>query len=301
MRRGLSDKSFQRIASLLMKRGMPFMWSSPIPQSEKNFGVVTHPGFHTSNDRDIAASYAVGVVNSNFTDEDENEVHYVTDYPVVIQVNMSGAERALDYDADNMVRENLGNQFSAMMSVGLDASMSDDEIEEFVQDYMDSDYGEGDPIYSPYDSVSQNNFGHVGNPIGVASSHPEFFDVFRNWVETGQFPEDFLNSITNQFRYESDVEEDQIVAVWFVKPLADVISDYDNEDDVSAQWPGFTVMSQDEAYGYGTYYEFEEVYSNPGVGSTGESEFHGTTYLRFLQAAPGIPIPRPPTPPYEGE
>jgi len=300
MRRGISDKGFQRIASL-MKQGMPFMWNSPIPQSEKNFGVATHPGFHTSTDRDIAASYAVDVVNRNFTDEDENGVHHVTDYPVVIQVNMGGAERAIDYDADNMVRENLGNQLSAMMSDGLEPSMSDEDIEEFVQEYMDSDYGDGDPIYSPYDTISQNNFGHVGNPIGVASNHPRFFDEFRNWAETGQFSEDFLNSITDQFRYESDVEESQVVAVWFVNPLADVISDYDDEDDAETQWPGFTVMNADDAYGYENSYDFEEVYSNPGADSNGESEFHGTTYLRFLQAAPGIQIPRPPTPPYEGE
>ena len=129
---------------------------------------------------------------------------------------------------------------------------------------------------------------------------PYFVDFVREFAETRTISDQVLMDATNQFRYTEDVSETNIVAVYYIKPISDLIDDMEyeeNEELINIQWAGFDIIDIDAAYG--GYWDADGtlVYGDPTI----DGQYHGTTYLRLKQSAPELEIPVPPSPPYSGE
>lgn len=78
MKLGISDKGLRRIARSL--QGMPFLADPPVTETYE--GIEQFPGFHTTENFDMAATYANGRIYNSMTEQDSNGQGYVTDYPI---------------------------------------------------------------------------------------------------------------------------------------------------------------------------------------------------------------------------
>jgi hypothetical protein len=300
MRLGITDKGYKRL------QGMPFLAEPPIPQSESYGGVVEFPGFHTAGTFEIAAAYATGRVSYSMT-EDVDGSHYVTDYPVVIQLDMSGYDPQSDYDAEEIVKQPLGWHLRELIdSHNLTLSSTDEEIIEAGEEFIDMSTPSSDETTDwekPYDVIFKVTFRYMHDALPSLISNDRFPELVRTYIETGEIDSSFLMAAADQYRYTEDVDEERVQAVWFVQPIAEEALTYDNDEDeeFAASWEGFDLPHEDDLMS--AYDEFqytsELVYGTPQDGG----QYHGTTYHRLLQAAPGLAesLPAPPSPPYQGE
>jgi len=306
-----------------MKRIAKFMAEPPIPSSEQYGGVVEYPGFHTTGSMEIAASYAVGRVNASYTEQGADGEYFVTDYPVVVALDMSGYSPQTDYDAEKMVWDMMEAHLGELINAGLTVESSDEEILDALSDLLS--YGdreiEADPD-DPYGLIGEESFYHFNDPLRLFEDDPEFPYILRQYMQTGAFPQDRLMQATDQYRYTEDVEESRVVAVYYVTPVATEIEDELTEETeggveaLQSRWPGFDIPCRDDLYGgsygfgmnlvWGSEEGFQPAFQQltmPWVApSTGQVEYHGTTYKRLLEAAPSLAaqIPEPPDPPYAG-
>lgn len=306
---------------LARKLGMPFLAKPPIPYGESYKGIIEFPGFHTTENFDIAAAYAAGRVSQSYTETDESGVHYVTDYPVVVALNMVGHHALPDYDAVKMVKPALLTGLGEALR-DLDEEASDEEIVEAVESYTEFVETERDTHSDPMAYISEEAFSHFENVLRGIYDDPRFPDAARLFLQTGEFPDDLLLEATDQFRYEEDVKESRIVGVWYLTPVAGESVDWQDEDneesEVDARWPGFNVYGEDDLMGGYASIGSQQVYEGEATGIeemgpqlplfTPEQlpppepviQYHGTTYLRLLQAAPFLEgeLPEPPSPPF---
>jgi len=291
---------------------MSFKWQ-PENVGPKYKGIIEYPGFHTTDSFNIAAMYAVGRVHQSYEEEDEGGVLYVTDYPVVVSVDMQGFEPKVDYDAVEMVMDSFKVQLDDFIQ-DLAEEDTDDEIQDKLQRYVDhGEFGDQEIGHGALDFLSQTTFGHFDSPIYYINGLPNAAQIIRDYQQTGKIPDDVLMKATDQFRYTEDVSEGRIRAVWYVTPVANDLlreSDYgEGESAYEQKYPGFDVVEEDQAYGGSwspttqlVYQETpEEQMGLPGVGEPERRvEYHGTTYKRLLQIAPELGLPEPPSPPYRG-
>lgn len=286
------------IAAAFSNKAFPFLADPPEVTPYK--GIIEFPGFHTTTSATIASMYALGRVTNQYLDEDENGVHYVTDYPVVVALDMSGLEKHIDYDAAELVRPVLEDFLREILNE-LGDDLSDDAIVDAAyraQEYFDYQ-SETALNAGPLDFLSENTFMHFQNPLGGIMDDPSFPDMVRNFANGGKIPDSMIMAAADQFRYVEDVPESHVVAVYFVPPIADKLFDYDDtEEEFEATWPGFDIVDTDDAYGGYWSPSMELVWGS--VPPEKDVEYHGTTYKRFKQAAPEINIPEPPSPPYYG-
>jgi len=305
---GITDQALHRIS----RKVGDFLAEPPYSVGEKYKGVTTHPGFHTTGDLKIAAQYAVGRVAQSYTDSDENDVHYVTDYPVVVALDMSGHEPQTDYDAEEMVWEVLELHLQEMAGWhDLTVDSSDEEIRDAAFDILESDTEPDASSTDPLSMIAEGTFYHFGNPLSGLVEESGFPDAFRKYMQTGDFSSELLMLATDQYRYTEDVGADRVRAVWFITPVATEMEDYDNaEGELESRWPGFNIPWIDDVYG--GYFDFEEqlVWGEPESDQTSlfsetqyqprSIEYHGTTLKRLLEAAPHLQgeLPEPPSPPY---
>ena len=302
MKLGISDKGLRRLARSL--QGMPFLADPPISETYK--GIEEFPGFHTTENFDMAATYANGRIYSSMTDQDSNGIGFVTDYPVVVQLDMSGFEAQTDYDAEEIVKDTLKQHLQELIdSYGLSEESSDEEITDAAYDFTEgSDYQSDENLdYSnPEDVIFNMNFSQFHDTLPAIMDEPGFPDMIRSFISTGEIPPEILMKATDQYRYTEDIPEEQVTAIWYVKPIATEILTFDNEDEheeIEARWPGFVVYHEDDLIGgFDAQYDSELVYGSSQEGG----QYHGTTYKRLLQAAPGLAgqLPAPPSPPYHG-
>lgn len=315
---GISDSGLRRIAN---KIGV-FMAEPPVPQHEKYQGIIEYPGFHTTESFDIAASYAVGRVKTSFTEGDDG-INYVTDYPVVVALDMSGFIPDVDYDAIEIVAPVLEVQLEELIGV-LDDDPTDEEIVTAAEDMIQSFDNEYEANEDPAEVMTEFAMWNMKNPLAKIYENPDFPNALREYMQNPDLKEGPLTKIlmdaTDQYRYTQDVSEKRVVGVWFVVPVAEeMIEDTSEEDfeEVEARWPGFDVFSQDDVYG-GTSYNSEQVYENleseydddvqlslftkEQLAVEPKIQYHGTTYKRLLEAAPFLDgvLPEPPNPPYQG-
>lgn len=287
---------------------MSFKWQ-PENVGPKYKGIIEYPGFHTTDTFNIAAMYAVGRVHQSYTEEDEEGFPFVTDYPVVVSVDMLGFEPKVDYDAVKMVLDTLNTQLGDFVQ-DLEEGATDSDIEHKLQRYVDyTDYADmDDAAHGALDFLSQQTFAHFNNPIEYINGLPDAAQIIREYKQTGKIPDEVLMQATEQFRYTEDVSEGRIRAVWYVRPVADVVALIDGDDE-SASYPGFDIIDEDSAYGGGWSPDAQLVYEEtpkeqlglPGVDEPERRvEYHGTTYKRLLQIAPELNLPEPPNPPYRG-
>ena len=332
---GISDEGLFRLAQ---KLGMGFLADPPIPSSEKYKGIIEYPGFHTTKDFDIAAAYAGYRVYSSYTSQDEDGTHYVTDYPVVVALNMAGHHAVTDYDAVEIVKPGLMTELSEIVNGvygkdGLTEDSNDDEIRDAAARYTDmaGDYSERDQQDDPIGYVTEDAFSHFRNALCMILEDERFPDAVRLFMQTGEFPDELLIEATNQFRYEEDVDEKRVVGVWFLTPMAGEAVTYeaqeaDEADEsggaaIDARWPGFDVPFEDGLVEGNKRFNSQQVYEGEASGIEEEGpqlplftpeqlpppepdiQYHGTTYLRLLQAAPFLAdvLPAPPSPPFRAE
>lgn len=291
-------KSFLKTALEHLKQAFPFLPEPDISTDERYGGFVTHPGFHTTEDIDIAAAYALGRVLNNYTEHEEGEAAYVTDYPVVAVINTEGAEKYTDYDAENFALDGLKVTLEEMRSEGINEESSNEEIRTAAYEALEfyEHQSELSPVSSPMDFFSEQVFMHFTNPLNEdIVDHPDFPDAVRNYMKTGNWTHtQMLMQMTNQYRYTVPI--DNLVGVYFVQPIAEVMSDYDSDVEMhEREWAGFDIPWVDDLYSG----NFEPVYKlvwgeDPGL------EYHGTTFSRLQAAFPDITFPEPPSPPYGG-
>lgn len=282
--------------------GLAFKHDPDVDIREKYKGIIEYPGFHTTADFDIAAMYAIGRVAQSFTKSDDNDVYYVTDYPVVVSLNMSGHDPKVDYDAAKIVAETATAQLDSFLDE-LEEDDSDEEILDKLDHFAENIGYDQEAQYNPIDMLAEGVFSHFKIPINTLRNQPNAIDIIKKYQETGSLPEDFLMGATNQYRYTEDVSENRIQAVWFITPTADKLLTYDmNEDEVAQQYPGFEIPSEDDVYGGYWNLTKSKVYeaTDQEVSQDQRIEYHGTTYKRLLQIAPEINLPEPPSPPYAG-
>jgi hypothetical protein len=284
---------------------MAFKWQ-PEDVGPKYKGIIEYPGFHTTDSFNIAAMYAIGRVHQSYTAEDEG-VPYVTDYPVVVSVDMQGFEPQVDYDAVKMVMDSFKAQLDDFLGE-VEEEDTDDEILDKLQRYVDSgDFNDQDVGHGALDFLSQTTFAHFDTPIYYINELPNAAQIIRDYQQTGKIPDDVLMKATEQFRYTEDVSEGRIQAVWYVTPVAnDLLRESDYEKGYEQKYPGFDVVDEDQAYSQSwspstqLVYEYQakEQMGLPGVDR--RVEYHGTTYKRLLEIAPELGLPEPPNPPYRG-
>jgi hypothetical protein len=293
--------AIHRLNNALCKLGFPFLADPPMPLGEKYKGIIEYPGFHTTTDFDIAAMYAAGRVNESFTDNDEEEVHFVTDYPVVVSLNMSGFTPQVDYDAAELVAGQLFDALTQMIEwKHLTDASTDDEILRAMDETSDMG-AERDDAYTEDDALnylSEHTFSHFDNPIGVIKDDPTAVQIVRKFMQTKTVDDSVLMDATKQYRYTEDIPEDRIVGVWFVTPVASEVAWYDKEDfdeeELDRKWPGFDIKDTDQVYSGST------PHGSLVYGTDAGDQYHGTTYKRLLSAAPALAsvLPKPPSPPY---
>lgn len=287
------------------------------PESNPTFGTETHPGFHTTGSFDIAASYAISKVYANHTHEDENEVWYVDDYPVVIEIDMEGLTKELDYDAINFVQDHLTtalDEFGREFDV---EEMDDDELERELESFAEGLEREI-RIDSPLDAIGEYSFSHFETPLYPLLSLPNTTEVVRNYFITGEIPAEALMQVTDQYRYTTDVDERRLKKVSYVAPVAGEMAtwgdDETSNEEREKEYPGFNILWEDDVYSGTVNFENKVIWEGdlgevlyPGQISfpfaedvEPEIEYHGTTYNRLLSAVPQLAsvLPRPPTPPY---
>ncbi len=315
--KGIPDQGILKIARTM---GMAFE-AEPAVHGDQYAGIEEYPGFHTTGDFTIAATYAIGRVSQSYTEENEDGAHHVTDYPVVVSVDMSGLQPVVDYDAVEISWPILVDQISAL---SISPEMTDEEIEDEVVEYVemgDFSSGESSMHDDAIHQLSDIAFHSMQNPLGGIMHEPGLGGYIRQFLLDGSFPDDLKMKAADQYRYVSDTSSERILKVWFVKPVAEEhITSLENGDDgaieaMEARWPGFDLFDEDALFGGYADYKSEEVwdggsqeasdqqnlFSDEQIQSTATVSYHGTTLSRLLQAAPHLEgqLPAPPSPPYQ--
>lgn len=324
---GIPEDGLRRIA-------MAFLAEPDLPSGEQFSGVGSHPGFHTTENFDVAATYAVSRVAQSFTETAEDGTHYVTDYPVVVSLDMAGYQPQPDYDAEKVVLGGLTDQINYFVQdQGLSPESSDEEINDALQDLADAgDYDTDEPPGDWLGEMWKFTHGHHRDPLVSLWLADEDMAIqgVRYYMQTGQISEDVLMAATDQYRYTEDVSEIRLRAVWYVVPVATDLSDWqaeesdyfegDPREQMELSWPGFELFDRDDFYSFSMSFSSEQVWEDPDPQLDEDVadqlplfspeqlprepviQYHGTTLSRLLQASPGLEgqLPVPPSPPYRG-
>jgi len=280
---------------------LAFPFLAQPPETNPYKGIMEYPGFHTTKDFEIAAQYALGKINAQEIDEDANGVHYTTDYPVVVALNMENYTKELDYDAAKIVKDTIEVWLDSLIEE-LEENSTDEDIYEATQNAVEFADSQSDELHSdPLDFLSENTFQHFESPLGGIMDEPYYIDMVREYMRTKIIPDQALMDAVDQYRYTEDVDSDRALAVWYVAPVSNEMAEYHQDDwdeeDFERRWPGFDIIGEDEAYGG---YWSPTAQLMWGEDTKGNIEYHGTTYKRLLQSAPEIDLPQPPSPPYRG-
>ncbi len=226
---------------------------------------------------------------------------YVTDYPVVVALKVpETAIKDVDYDAVNVVMDTLKYQMEEVVKETENLS-DDSEIIDKAQHEIDMYTFESEAdIEDPYSLTSEETFSHFSNPLAQIIDNSRFPEMIRDFAETGEVPKDAAMYASQQFRYLEDIPENTIVAVWYLLPMAEEMTDFEMNDDntsLEQKWEGFDLLDKGDAWGglYSPAYTL--VYGDAPEYKDGV-EYHGTTYLRLLKAAPELQLPPPPSPPF---
>jgi hypothetical protein len=288
------------------RQAMPFVPKPDLPSHEIDYiGTSKYPGFHTTSSYENASFYALNRVVESFTEE-ENGVHYTTDYPVIVALDMSGLEKKVDYDAVQYTLETLKVHLNELKKE-LNENSTDEEINSAIQAFLDGiDFQEGSASYfsgvgHPFAYITEEAW-TFRDPLSNVVDNPALPEAIRQYLITGKWDNDsLLMEMAQQYRYTEEVTEDRIRAVYYLMPIAeDVTTMEDDEDDTTLEkrWPGFDILFEDDI--------LNRSFSPRATLVWGELpdnvEYHGTTYKRLLSAAPSLEnaLPPPPSPPFVG-
>ena len=271
-------------------------------------GVQQFPGFHTAENEETTYAYAQQKVApetvGRVAPEDVAD-YLIDDYPVVIELDMSGLPRLTDYDAEHFVRPKL---LQLGQHIASEAARSDQSLAEILEEHVE--FGEDQRDWMP--STAVEYLYHYGASVTeepsaallkVAddSGQPE---EFLRRLADGQLSKNDLASITGQYRYLVDVPTGRISAVYYLKPwwpdVLDIESGFEDEELFRAvQQAGWNVIDVEDVLSNSLEVMGTKVYGEP-VMRGGRPEYHGTTYHNLVAAAPELELPVPPLP-YEPE
>lgn len=293
-------------------------------------GVVTHPGFHTTDKFGVACTYAQAKVEDllpglnqtgGILSKTKPWSYPIHDYPVIVSLVMNGLTRLPDYDAFEYW-----------------AGPVADFLHEFEQ------YGKGRTFENFWTYVDRLESPSQDAPNDLLTALLSLLDGYpaerapyqiRDFLEAQPDPDRaldtilrnpanpvFLMHICQQYRYLEDVPEWRICAVDYMRPLFDyMLPHYDNPEWEEERWDEKTEALERAGYthfGHGNLEDEQDpittsrVYEIPPESITpdrgqalmpwGERsprvEFHGTNYVNLRWAAPGLTrkLPAPPEP-----
>ena len=287
------------------------------PEPHPSTGVAEYPGFHTANDIEIAATYATSrqlqlagngtIAPGDFfrswdgereTIIDAGEQGFVSDYPVIVELDMRGLEKLTDYDAEQLVRfDAIADDLESTVGSGPFAS---DQIADALEQIEEFEFQQ-DISEVPTDGLSwvgslfAGRFYDADAIRRVFEANPQLAADFATAVIAGgPYDPAALMLAVGQFRYLERVAARRVLAVHYVKPVASELFIDDGEhDDVEDRWPGFTIGEYTD---FAPRFDITEVWRRRAVP---DPEFHGTSFARFGLAAPGVRrhLPMPPSPP----
>lgn len=295
-------------------------------------GVISHPGFHTTDRYGVACNYANAKVDqhtpSEWTATLKRGWHYpMSDYPVVVSLVMNGLERLPDYDAFEFWAPAVQTTFEEFEQYGNGEDV--DAFADFVEGRDTFTNEEASPS-SAVDALSLILDGSTNEQVGRRildwiTDQPDPEGALRFATNNPDDPA-FLMHITQQFRYLEDVDERRICGVDYMRPFFDhLLPHYDDPEWEEQRWEdrearivaaGYATVTLADVYDSHDPTVVKTVYEVPPESiRTPDSgqlhfgdwhtpkprvEYHGTSYLNFRAAAPGLAshLP-PPPPPYE--
>lgn len=285
------------------------------PEQHKFLGVISHPGFHTSVDFDTAASYALGRVLNWYTLGGDTAVkHYVSDYPVVVALDMSGITPEPDYDAEEFVKPHMEAWLEELRR-NITKKSTDDEILDQMRNDMDHFEEDGETQDDVLAYMTNIVTSHHSHPFSLIIDDPRCITWVRKYLATKKIDPEMLRVASGQNRYTKEVSESRIIEVWYLTPAADELSregeDEEHTEYIERRWKGFQVYFEEDFWNFNFSPEHQSVWSNKtpeqvemfGYKYKKRIEYHGTTYKRLLQAAPFLKdvLPVPPSPPYRND
>lgn len=295
-------------------------------------GVITHPGFHTTDAFGVACTYAHAKVDDllpgvnqmgGILSRKKPWRYPIHDYPVVVSLVMNGLQRLPDYDAHNYW-----------------AGPVEDTLRDFEQ------WGKGRTFEDFVDYVDRSEFESQDSPDDIADALCQILDAYpsehagyriRDFLEAQPDPDRallavlrepanpvLLMHVCQQYRYLEDVHERRICAVDYMRPffrhLLPYYEDPEWEEDrweekkAAIERAGYATVSLGNVYDSQDPVAHVRVYEVPPEsimpGQEQELmpwgsyeprvEYHGTSYVNLVSAAPKLArrLPRPP-PPYE--
>jgi hypothetical protein len=282
-------------------------------------GVHSHPGFHTAGSLEIAGCYAQEKVVSHPATLFLKPETLLSDYPVIVVVDMDGYVPKADYDAERTMAPAVRDVLSEFFRMNPEASRRD--LTRWLE--MDT-YEEQEAIERGYPANSalfRIGSWRVMDPAGALRDFVDGYagddamDLLREFARTGKASDAFLCALSDQYRYTEDVDERRVAKVLYVKPFWPDVLDYQADQDVDEFDPGQAVDDAQlserlEELGWATL-DVEDVGRGNAAFSTkavyqsrrapARPEYHGTSYRNLISAAPGIGrrLPIPPKP-YRG-
>ena len=293
-------------------------------------GVISHPGFHTTDRYSVACSYAYAKVDSQAPTEISPAIkkgweYPMTDYPVVVSLVMNGLGRLPDYDAFEYWEAPANGFLESFLEHG-DVDDGVFGLARFEEDGV-FEYDTPENALDALASILDGNpYYQVGGRItDWVELQPDPDGALNLLLSSiNHLPPRFLMEITRQYRYTDNVNASRICSVDYMKPFFDYL--FPHYDD--PEWEKRRIddrLANIEAAGYATV-NMNDVYDDidptqvtnvfsidpnsitPDTGQTlfpwgshkPRVEFHGTSYKNLISAAPNLPLPVPP-PPYEEE
>jgi hypothetical protein len=247
-------------------------------------GVASHPGFHTGETIEIAAPYAQARFEQGIGST-------YGDYPVIVTLDMKGLRALTDYDAEMGVREAIVDIVQGNKVLTLDDLQhvcDADKETERPDSALEALFLMHPAIHDP--SCALLSYLEDLGPVVV---HAILSEIMRGKVRMT-----LLRDVTQQYRYLDPVDASRITNVSYMRPFWLYILEWDRGEREER------LVNAVEGLGFAVAGPYDEpiiegllVYKRP-YGRNARIEYHGTSYLRLLQAAPELAsvLPVPPSP-----
>lgn len=303
---GTWDTDDQNIASNPAPQNRPVAKNALMAKPDKYHGmtmsgVVTHPGFHTGSSMTVCQPYAQAKVSELLPNSWGRELqrHVMRDYPVILELDMQGMPFTIDFDA--------ANWFNDAVQKAISESEDFDSLVSYL-DFKDTEEELPDTMLEALFYLSGANPDRAVYSLrNWLQDQPDPEEAFARIKRDG-LPDELLAKVSGQFRYVDDVPSGRIVTVHYIRPVFDNLFPHYEDPD----WHHDKIIERIEALGYDTVTK-ENIYNGSEVLSVVQTvdvgpklfpvenqriEFHGTSWLNLLSAAPELAdvLPLPPKP-----
>lgn len=276
-------------------RSNPFLAKPDRFRGRQQIGVRSHPGFHTTGSKDIAAAYA------------QAKAELPGDFPVILGFDMDGLDYTSDYDADLMamsIRDNFGPE-------GLET------FEDFIisaETLADSGFDDehpagnlepgapGQDILFSVDSAYHREVEKFAQHV-IDLDEVDQIDAWRRVRDDSLAGSSLLADALDQRRYLDDIPDERLVLVEWVAPVWELVADsYDHEGALGA----FLAALDSLGFVTVTTADLNDIEDGRVVRTTrawlrrGKApdrlQYHGTSWRNLIAAAPRFRNLIPPSP-----